>query len=598
VAGASSGTGAAAGVFLRKKEKTPEGALAGSAGFSACAVSSPGGSGSGSVEGVNAAGGSAGPDSSGPLGAEGGGVGSAGATGSGAGAGLLSSGRISAGEGAGGDFFLKNENILESLVSSHSMKCSLPAWARSSWVSVVCWLGGFAAMPGLATAAPLAQQFTLSNGMTLIVQPDRRAPTVAHMLWVRVGAMDEVDGTTGVAHALEHMLFKGTPTVPPGEFSRRVAALGGSENAFTSRDVTAYHQQIPSDKLEAMMVLEADRFAHNQWPDDEFTREIEVIKEERRQRTEESPRARMFEAMNAMIYQASPYRRPVVGWMSDLDAMTPQDARDFYQRWYTPANAAVVIAGDVEVGKVRQMAERIYGAIPARPVPPRKPREEPEQQGMRQMVYRAATEQALVALAYQMPKLTDPRAKDAQSQDALALTVLSAILDGYSGARLERALIQGNAGKSARVADSAGASYGLMGRGPQLFYLTGVPAPGVSSEAVIAALKAEVARIAREGVTEAELKRVKTQWTASEVYKLDSVFNQARELGSYWSLGMGIDAGEALMDQLNRVTAAQVQSVAQRLFSDEKLTTAVLVPDPSKRKTERPASERPPIPNH
>lgn len=478
------------------------------------------------------------------------------------------------------------------------MKRRLPTWASSSCWSVACLLAGFAGLPVMAATPSLAQQFTLSNGMTLIVQPDHRAPTVAHMLWVRVGAMDEVDGTTGVAHALEHMLFKGTPTVKPGEFSRRVAALGGSENAFTSKDVTAYHQQIPSEKLEAMMLLEADRFANNQWPDDEFKREIEVIKEERRQRTEESPRARMFEAMTAMTYQASPYRRPVVGWMSDLDAMTPQDARDFYHRWYTPSNAAVVIAGDVDVEQVHKLAERIYGVVPAHPVPARKPRDEPEQQGAKQMVFRAATEQALVALAYQMPKLTDPQAKDSESQDALALTVLSAVLDGYSGARLERALIQGQGGQATRLADSAGASYGLMGRGPQLFYLTAVPAPGSSTEAVIAALKAEVVRVAREGVTEAELKRVKTQWTASEVYKRDSVFNQARELGSYWSLGMNVDAGDSLMAQLNQVTAAQVQSVAQRFFSDEKLTTAVLLPDPSKRKTERPASERPPIPNH
>ena len=478
------------------------------------------------------------------------------------------------------------------------MKRRLSSWVHTFCWSAVCLLGGLVVSSALAASAPTAQQFTLSNGMTLIVQPDHRAPTVAHMLWVRVGAMDEVDGTTGVAHVLEHMLFKGTPTVKPGEFSRKVAALGGRDNAFTSKDVTAYHQQIPADKLEAMMKLDADRFANNQWPDDEFMREIEVVKEERRQRTEESPRARMFEAMTAMVYQASPYRRPVVGWMSDLDAMTPQDARDFYQRWYTPGNAAVVIAGDVEVAKVRQMAERIYGGIPARPLPPRKPREEPEQQGARQMAFHAATEQAMVALAYQVPKLTDPQAQDPQSQDALALTVLSAILDGHSGARLERALIQGQGGQKGRLADSAGASYGLMGRGPQLFFLSAVPAPGVASEVVISALKEEVARVAREGVSEAELQRVKTQWTAGEVYKRDSVFNQAQELGSYWALGMGLEAGDQLMSQLNQITAAQVQSVAQRLFSDEKLTTAVLVPDSSKRKLERPASERPPIPNH
>lgn len=441
-----------------------------------------------------------------------------------------------------------------------------------------------------------AQRFSLANGMTLIVKPDRRAPTVAHMLWVRVGAMDEVDGTSGVAHALEHMLFKGTPDMKPGEFSRRVAALGGRENAFTSRDATAYHQQVPAERLEAMMKLEADRFARNQWADDEFLREIEVIKEERRQRTEESPRARLFEALNAMVFQASPYRRPVVGWMSDLEAMTPQDARDFYQRWYTPANAAVVIAGDVEVAKVRAMAERIYGRIPARAVPPRKPREEPAQTGPRRLDYRAAADQAMVALAFKVPRWSG--GEDAESQDALALTVLSAVLDGYSGARLERSLVQGSGSDGQRIADSAGASYGLMGRGPQLFMLIAVPAQGVSADAAAAALRAEVARVASEGISEAELQRVKTQWMAGEIYKLDSVFNQAQELGSYWVQGMDVDAGDRLMSRLRQVTAEQVRSVARRYFEDEQLTTAVLVPDPSRRQPTQAPSNRPALTRH
>ena len=291
-------------------------------------------------------------------------------------------------------------------------------------------------------AAPLHSSFTLANGMTLIVRPDRRAPTVVHMLWVRVGSMDEVDGTSGVAHVLEHMMFKGTPDLAPGEFSRRVAALGGRENAFTSRDATAFHQQVPAERLEDMMKLEADRFARNQWADDEFKREIEVIKEERRQRTEESPRARMFEALNAMVYQASPYRRPIVGWMSDLDAMTPDDARTFYRQWYSPTNAAVVVAGDVDVDQVLAMAQKHYGSIPARALPARKPREEPPQLGPRRMEYRAVAEQALVALVYKAPRW---RGDDStESQDALALTVLAAVLDGYSGARLDRALVQGS----------------------------------------------------------------------------------------------------------------------------------------------------------
>ena len=441
--------------------------------------------------------------------------------------------------------------------------------------------------PAASAAAPVAQRFTLSNGMTLIVRPDRRAPTVAHMLWVRVGAMDEVSGTSGVAHVLEHMLFKGTPSLAPGEFSRRMAALGARENAFTSRDATGYHQQLPSNQLEAAMRLEADRFANNQWADEEFVRELAVVKEERRQRTEESPRARMFEAFSALSFQAHPYRRPIVGWMSDLDAMTPQDARDFYRRWYVPANAAVVIAGDVDVAQVQAMAEAIYGQIPARAVPARKPQEEPVQTGPRRLEYRAAADQALVVLGYQVPKWTGGEAPS--DQDALALTVLSAVLDGYSGARLERGLVQG--APAQRIADSAGASYGLMGRGPQQFMLTAVPAAGVTAAVTEAALKAQVQRIARDGIAPNELKRVITQWTAAEVYQLDSVFNQARELGSYWVDGMPIDTGEQLMVRLRAVTPAQVQSVAQRHFSDEQLTTAVLVPDPSKR---APCRSRPP----
>lgn len=265
---------------------------------------------------------------------------------------------------------------------------------------------GLLASPCTSAQTPSrAEQFTLSNGMTLIVKPDRRAPTAVHMVWVRVGAMDEVDGTSGVAHVLEHMMFKGTPTLKPGEFSRRVAALGGRENAFTSQDYTGYYQQIPAARLEDVMKLEADRFAHNQWSDDEFRKELEVVKEERRLRTDDNPRALLQEALNAATFVASPYRRPVVGWMSDLDAMTPADAREFFQRWYIPANAAVVVAGDVDVQQVRRLAEQYYGAIPTRVVPARKPRTEPQQVGVRRIEVKAPAEQAYIALAFKVPGL-------------------------------------------------------------------------------------------------------------------------------------------------------------------------------------------------
>jgi zinc protease len=429
-------------------------------------------------------------------------------------------------------------------------------------------------------------QYTLANGLTLIVKPDRRAPTAVHMLYVRVGSMDEVDGTSGVAHVLEHMLFKGTPTTKPGEFSRRVAALGGRENAFTTRDTTGYFQQIPAGKLEDVIKLEADRFAHNQWPDDEFKRELEVVKEERRLRTEDNPRSQLYEQLSAAAYQASPYRRPVVGWMSDLDAMTPQDARDFYRRWYVPANAAVIIAGDVDPLQVKRLAEKYYGSIPARAVPARKPREEPAQNGIRRVEFKAPADQSYVTLAFKVPQLRSFE-KTPENDDALALTVLAAVLDGYEGARLDRALTQG----ADRVADSVDAGNGLWGRGPQVFTLSGVPAAGKTPEQVEAALREQVARVAREGVTESELQRVKTRWIAGEIYKLDSVMGQARELGGSWLIGMPIDADDRLMARLREVSAEQVKSVAARYFGDEQLSVGILRPlpvDPN-RKPRQPA---------
>jgi zinc protease len=428
-----------------------------------------------------------------------------------------------------------------------------------------------------AQTTPIVEQFTLANGLTVIVKPDRRSPTAAHMLWVRVGSIDEVDGTSGVAHVLEHMLFKGTATTKPGEFSRRVAALGGRDNAFTSRDATGYYQQIPSDTLEDVMRLEADRFANNQWVDDEFKREIEVVKEERRSRTQASPIALMLEAATGLTFTASPYRRPIVGWMSDLDAMTAQDVRNFYQRWYVPGNAAVVVSGDVEVAEVRRLAVKYYGPIAARPVPVRKPQDEPVQAGPRRMDFKGVASQAYVNLAFKVPKLQAADfAGDEQGRDAVALTVLASVLDGFSGARLARALEQGDS----RLADRTSAYNGLMGRGPQLFVLSGVPAPGKTASQVAAGLRQQIALIAQEGISDEELNRVKVQWVASETYKLDSVFYQARQLGSNWINGLPLDADTRLLSKLRSITSAEVQRVAAKYFGDDQMTVATLVPQP------------------
>jgi zinc protease len=265
--------------------------------------------------------------------------------------------------------------------------------------------------------------------------------------------------------------------------------------------------------------------------------------------------------------------------MNDLEALTPDDARAFYQRWYTPANAAVVVAGDVEPDAVYALAQKYYGGLAGHPVPARKPRLEPEQGGLRRLDFKAPAEQASVTLAFKIPSLA-PAAldsdTDAASNDALALTVLAAVLSGYDSARLDRALTQ----SEGHVADSAGAYCGLGARGPELCVLYGVPSAGKTAAQVEAALRAQIALVAKEGVQAAELQRVKNQWVASEVYKMDSVFNQGRILGSNWAIGLPTDADAKLIARLRSVTAPQVQAVAAKYFGDDALTVATLLPQP------------------
>ncbi len=429
---------------------------------------------------------------------------------------------------------------------------------------------------GAVLAATLAQpalanpfETTLANGMKLIVKEDRRAPSVVHMVWYRAGAMDEPDGVSGVAHVLEHMMFKGTKEVGPGEFNARVAALGGRDNAFTGKDYTAYFQQVPPAHLSTMMALEADRMQHLVLTDEEFARELEVVKEERRLRTDDQPRALVFEQLMATAYQAHPYRRPVIGWMPDLEAMQPEDARAWYRRWYAPNNAYLVVVGDVDHREVFREAEKHYGSIAARELPARRPSSEPAQRGPRAAVVKAPAELPYVAMAWHVPALRDPES----DREAYALDVLAAVLDGYDGARLTRNLV-----RDRQIAVSAGASYDTGNRGPALFYLHGVPAAGTTPDVLAAALRAELQRIRDEGISAQELARVKTQAIAAQVYKRDSLMGQAMEIGYLESAGMSWRDEERLLEGLRAVTAEEVQAVAKRYFDDLSPNTARLEP--------------------
>jgi zinc protease len=431
--------------------------------------------------------------------------------------------------------------------------------------------GVFSLLPCVAGAGTAAQEFRLANGLKIIVQEDRRAPTVVSMVWYRAGSVDEQNGTTGGAHVLEHMMFKGTKKLKPGDFSAKVAQLGGRENAFTSRDYTAYHQQVEKSRLEQLFELEADRMQNLTMDPAEFAKEIKVVMEERRLRTEDEPMSLLMETLYATAYTASPYRNPVVGWMDDLQNMTAADALAWYERWYAPNNATLVVAGDVDAQEVRRLAERHFGAIPPKTLPKTKPQQEPQQRGIRRVTVKAPAENPYLVMAYKMPKLLDVE----KDEDPFALEVLAAVLDGYDNARLPARLV-----RTDRIANSVDAGYDGTARGPVMFILSGEPTRDTPLEKLEAALRAEVERIAKEGVSADELKRVKAQLIAGQVYKRDSVFGQAMEIGAMEMSGISYRQIDRIIERLSAVTPAQVQAVAQKYFSDDQLTIATLFPLP------------------
>ena len=422
---------------------------------------------------------------------------------------------------------------------------------------------------------------TLANGLKVIVIEDHRAPTVAQMVWYRAGSIDEVNGKTGVAHVLEHMMFKGTETVGPGEFSRRVAAMGGRENAFTSRDYTGYYQQIHKSRLAEAMALESDRMANLVLSDQEFAPEIKVVMEERRLRTEDSAQSLVFEQLMAAAFVASPVRAPVVGWMNDLEAMTAGDARDWYRSWYAPNNALLVVAGDVQPEEAFRLAEQTYGRIASRTLPVRKPQLEPQQRGVRRQWVKAPAENPSILMGYRVPNLADVE----KDHDPYALEVLSAVLDLDENGRLTRSVVRGS-----RVANRASTGYDMTSRGPSLFLLSGTPADGKTTEDVERALRAEIRRIAEQGVGEEELRRVKTQYVASRVYKRDSVFGQAMEAAGLEILGFSYRDADRILDRIRAVTGEEVQAVARKYFDDDTLTVVTLLPQPLDQARVKPAS--------
>jgi zinc protease len=430
--------------------------------------------------------------------------------------------------------------------------------------------------PAPDQSAEAVKSYRLSNGMKVIVIENDRAPVMVSQVWYRVGASYEHDGITGISHVLEHMMFKGTEDHPAGEFSEIIAANGGEQNAFTGQDFTAYFQRIANDRLELCLELEADRMRNITFDEKEFIKELEVVKEERRLRTEDKPTALTYERFNAVAYTNSPYRRPIVGWMEDLETLTVEDARKWYETWYAPNNATLVVAGDVQAEEVYRLAKQYFGKLPRSEIPQLKPRHEAKQYGTQRLTVELPAKIPYLLMGYKAPNLTPEIVGTEQEKELYALEVLAGILDGGNSARLSKNLVRGQ-----EIANSAGASYSMTARHETLFVLSAVPNDNVAIEVLEFALRDELNTIKTQLPDDDELDRVKAQVVAAQVYKQDSIFYQAMEVGMLDTIGLPWSIKDDYVDKILAVSAEQVQQVANKYLTDDRLTVAVLEPLPN-----------------
>ena len=428
---------------------------------------------------------------------------------------------------------------------------------------------------GTAQANPSnrVSQFKLSNGLELVVVPDRRAPVVTHMVYIRAGSADEPPGVSGIAHFLEHLMFKSTEKLANGEFSAIVSRLGGQLNAFTSYDYTAYFERISKDRLKDVMAMEADRMVNLRLNDKEVATERDVIIEERRVRTENVPSSLLTEQMSAALYLNHPYRIPIIGWMNEMSKLSREDALAFYKRFYAPNNAIVVVTGDVDPGEVKALAESTYGKlVPNTAMGPRVRPQEPQQRAPRRVELRdPRAGNFSVRRYYFAPALTTAKPGEAE---ALYLLMKVAGVGGTS--RLYQKLVA-----EEKLASSAGGYYSGLALDSGSIGLYAVAAQGVALEKVEEGMDRVLHELRENGVTEAELERAKKQFLAEFVYESDSQEALARRYGSGLALGLTVEQINNWPDALAKVTTAQVKEVAAKYFDIRWSVTGSLIPAPS-----------------
>jgi zinc protease len=427
----------------------------------------------------------------------------------------------------------------------------------------------------LLTACSPVQETTLENGLKIVVKEDHRAPVVVSQIWYKVGASDEPDGLTGISHVLEHMMFKGTSTHKIGEFSRIIAENGGRENAFTGTDYTAYFQQLEKSRLAIAFELEADRMHNLVLDDQEFAKELRVVMEERRLRTDDQPEALAYERFMATAFTVNSYKNPIIGWMRDLEKLSAEDLRAWYQRWYVPNNATLVVVGDVNPREVIALARQYFGKVPARPLERTHVAVEPAQTETRRSRISAPAQVPTLFMGYHAPAF---RLND-ENGEQYALMVLNGLLDGGGSARFERELV-----RKLQIAASAGAGYSPSARHPVLFLINATPSRGRTPAELEAAIREQIRRVQEEPIAAAELERVKAQVAASNVFTRDSMFYQAMQMGTLETVGLDWRMLDRYVERVRAVTAAQVQAVAKKYLTDSNLTVTVLDPQPGKAK--------------
>jgi len=414
------------------------------------------------------------------------------------------------------------------------------------------------------------QQTEFRNGVRLIVEEDHSAPVAMVQIWLKVGGRDEVPGKTGLAHVFEHMMFKGSKKLDPGEYSKKIAAMGGNDNAFTSTDYTAYFETVPSSRVGEVISMEAERFANLRLRDEEFQKEIRVIMEERRMRTEDDPNSRMFEELMAASLRLHPYRNPVIGWMQDLERLTIEDVRAFYKKHYVPGNVAVVVVGDVDFEKMRKVVKRTFGRMKSKPTPERFDPVEPPSFGPKRLQVSLPAKSPLLAITIPVP-VWQPGKND---RDAAALAVATELLAGGRSAIMNRQLVD-----TQRLAFSAAAGYDPFGMGLDVWYAYGTLSNEQDPASFESAFWKLINRLKRQPVSDSRLAAAKRRMVAAEVFARDSLYLRAKHIGILETVGIGAEHRDLWLDAIRSVTAVDVQHAMKQWLDAEHATTGLLQPE-------------------